>query len=87
MLQKLISEGKTFNKWRYSFHDEQGYGLHGDFLNGWDQTALESAMQTCDQDSAGGVIDIECVFHAQFGYETGEFFGRTEKLHQMSSSG
>ena len=36
-------------------NDTTGYGLHGDFLNGWtDQCRLESAMQTCTQDGGDG---------------------------------
>ena len=27
--------------------DTTGYGFHGDFLNGWDQSALDNAMATC----------------------------------------
>lgn len=38
---------KDFNKWVYAMGDPTGYGLHGDFINGWDQTALEAAIQTC----------------------------------------
>lgn len=39
---------RDFNKWVYAMGDPTGYGLHGDFINGWtDQTALETAIQTC----------------------------------------
>jgi len=31
----------------WAMGDTTGYGFHGDFLNGWDQTALEKAMATC----------------------------------------
>jgi hypothetical protein len=32
----------------YATGDRIGYGLHGDFINGWtDQTALSSAFETC----------------------------------------
>jgi hypothetical protein len=34
--------------WGYAMGDPTGYGLHGDFINGWtDQEALQSAMKTC----------------------------------------
>ena len=37
-----------FNEWVYSMNDTTGYGLHGDFLNGWtDQARLRDAMRTC----------------------------------------
>ncbi|KFY23475.1 hypothetical protein V493_05841 [Pseudogymnoascus sp. VKM F-4281 (FW-2241)] len=36
-----------FNKWVYAMGDLTGYGLHGDFINGWDQHALETAIATC----------------------------------------
>lgn len=32
----------------YAMGDPTGYGLHGDFMNGWtDQEALQSAFETC----------------------------------------
>ncbi|GAA5843512.1 hypothetical protein JCM3766R1_004355 [Sporobolomyces carnicolor] len=37
--------------------DPLGYGLHGDFLNGWDIDVLQQAIDECTSDS--GVID-EC---------------------------
>jgi Domain of unknown function (DUF1996) len=37
-----------FNRWVYAMGDPTGYGLHGDFINGWtDQTALENAIPSC----------------------------------------
>jgi len=38
-----------WQKWTFAMGDVQGYGLHGDFLQGWtNQTALEQAVYTCD---------------------------------------
>ncbi|TAQ87466.1 hypothetical protein B7494_g4227 [Chlorociboria aeruginascens] len=37
-----------YENWVYAMGDPTGYGLHGDFINGWtDQTALENAVATC----------------------------------------
>ncbi|PKY00178.1 hypothetical protein P168DRAFT_276618 [Aspergillus campestris IBT 28561] len=36
------------DNWVYSNGDATGYGLHGDYINGWeDQVALGNAMKTC----------------------------------------
>ena len=40
--------------------DPTGYGLHGDFLNGWDRSVLSRAVEECDADS--GVIEDCGVF-------------------------
>ena len=40
--------------------DPTGYGLHGDFLNGWDRSVLSRAVATCTADS--GVIEDCPVF-------------------------
>lgn len=36
--------------------DTTGYGFHGDFVNGWDVTALQQAVDTCTDDS-GNISD------------------------------
>jgi hypothetical protein len=36
-----------FNKWVYAMGDATGYGLHADFINGWNQQALEDAAVSC----------------------------------------
>jgi len=33
--------------------DTSGYGLHGDFTNGWNESLLQEAIDTCDQNSFG----------------------------------
>lgn len=35
------------HKFVYAMGDTTGYGLHGDFLNGWDQEALDRSLETC----------------------------------------
>jgi hypothetical protein len=40
--------------------DPTGYGLHGDFFNGWDRSVLQRAADTCTADS--GVIEDCPVF-------------------------
>jgi len=40
--------------------DPTGYGLHGDFLNGWDSSVLSRAVSTCT--AASGVIEDCPVF-------------------------
>ncbi|CAM1508697.1 Fc.00g055450.m01.CDS01 [Cosmosporella sp. VM-42] len=50
---------KDFNRWVWAMGDATGYGLHGDFLNGWtDQDRLNNAMTTCN--GPGGVDDPNC---------------------------
>tara|TARA_R110002003_G_scaffold171_12_gene13968 strand:+ start:1763 stop:3070 length:1308 start_codon:yes stop_codon:yes gene_type:complete len=41
----------------FSNGDATGYGLHGDFLNGWDVNVLQNAVDTCNDD--GGQVS-EC---------------------------
>ncbi|CAJ2506776.1 Uu.00g079620.m01.CDS01 [Anthostomella pinea] len=37
--------------------DPTGFGFHGDFINGWDQTVLQDAIEQCvNNDSLNGVI-------------------------------
>ena len=44
--------------------DPTGYGLHGDFMNGWDNSVLSSAVDQCTADS--GVIEDCPVFQGRF---------------------
>ncbi|KAF9889500.1 hypothetical protein FE257_007210 [Aspergillus nanangensis] len=39
---------RDYKNWVYAMGDPTGYGLHGDFINGWtDQQALQNAITTC----------------------------------------
>jgi len=38
---------QNFNRLVWAMGDPTGYGLHGDYINGWNQTALDNAMRTC----------------------------------------
>ncbi|KAJ7596656.1 hypothetical protein C8J56DRAFT_918004 [Mycena floridula] len=46
-----------------SMGDSTGYGYHGDFMDGWDQQVLQSAIRTCTDDS--GVIELCKIFDLQ----------------------
>lgn len=48
-----------FENWVYAMGDLTGYGLHGDFINGWtDQVALQKAIATCT--GVQGLDDPHC---------------------------
>jgi hypothetical protein len=42
----------------WSMGDPTGYGLHGDFISGWNQTALSLATKTCQ--GPNGANDPGC---------------------------
>jgi hypothetical protein len=48
--------------------DPTGYGLHGDFINGWDRSVLARAVETCTADS--GVIEDCPVFQNEGRFST-----------------
>jgi hypothetical protein len=54
--------------------DPTGYGLHGDFMNGWDNDVLSRAVQTCTDGS--GVIENCPVFENE---------GRLQSNEEMTS--
>ncbi|ORX99400.1 hypothetical protein BCR34DRAFT_495426 [Clohesyomyces aquaticus] len=54
----LYDTNKFVNEWNGNQHpfvfsngDPTGYGFHGDFVNGWDVKVLQSAVETCLDDS------------------------------------
>ncbi|KAF8494105.1 hypothetical protein F5888DRAFT_1617148 [Russula emetica] len=50
--------------------DPTGYGLHGDFMNGWDRSVLSRAVATCTAES--GVIEDCPVFQNEGRFYTGD---------------
>ncbi|BGP24567.1 hypothetical protein JCM10295v2_003485 [Rhodotorula toruloides] len=52
-----------------SMGDPTGYGLHGDFMNGWSHEVLQKAIDTCTADS--GVIE-ECPVFELYDYKDGK---------------
>lgn len=54
-----INSIQNFNRLVWAQGDAKGYGLHGDFLNGWtDQDRLNRSMETCT--GPKGVNDADC---------------------------
>jgi hypothetical protein len=49
-------DGENAQPFVWAQGDPTGYGLHGDFLNGWDVELLQSAVDECNDDS-GDVED------------------------------
>jgi len=41
------------DNWVLSFGDTSGFGMHGDFANGWDTTLLQEAIDQCNVDEFG----------------------------------
>lgn len=53
------------HKFTYAMGDTTGYGFHGDFVNGWDQGALERSFATCQ--GPQGAFDPNCSVNANQG--------------------
>ncbi|KAL4930445.1 DUF1996 and WSC domain-containing protein [Aspergillus undulatus] len=53
----------------WSNGDKTGYGLHGDFINGWDVPVLQHALDTCDDPN--GIIE-NCAALELYGDEVTE---------------
>ncbi|KAH8820776.1 hypothetical protein F5884DRAFT_745119 [Xylogone sp. PMI_703] len=51
-----------FNRWVWAMGDPTGYGLHGDFINGWNQAALNNVVATCQ--GPNGFFDPNCSVNA-----------------------
>jgi len=49
-------------KFVWAMGDSTGYGLHGDFINGWNQAALNNAIATCQ--GPNGFYDPNCSINA-----------------------
>ncbi|ORY75303.1 hypothetical protein BCR35DRAFT_292930 [Leucosporidium creatinivorum] len=58
--------------------DASGYGYHGDFLDGWDKTVLQEAIDTCTSDS--GVIEYCKVFDL---YDEGHTCAKTPDVNEI----
>ena len=44
----------------YSSGDDTGFGLHGDFVNGWDEAILQNGIDKKNTDDAGCARNVEC---------------------------
>ncbi|KAM0753948.1 WSC-domain-containing protein [Meredithblackwellia eburnea MCA 4105] len=58
--------------------DPTGYGLHADFLDGWDKQVLQTAIDTCTSDS--GVIEYCTVFDL---YPDGDSCAKTPDVDEI----
>ena len=78
-----------FNKWVYAMGDPTGYGLHGDFINGWkDQNALEQAAFTCTgpQGAYAPTCSINVCPSKLFSFLQVCFYRFGEYFHQICSA-
>ena len=60
----------------YAMGDTTGYGLHGDFLNGWDVDVLQHGIDTKTTNDAGCAGDVTC----QGIFEFPDHYGNTCSL-------
>ncbi|GAA5991651.1 hypothetical protein JCM5350_002150 [Sporobolomyces pararoseus] len=63
--------------------DPLGYGLHGDFLNGWDIDVLQDAVENCTSDS--GVIEECSVFDlSDYSQSTGDSCVQSQAIKEQT---
>ncbi|PBK67676.1 hypothetical protein ARMSODRAFT_958669 [Armillaria solidipes] len=67
----------------YSFGDPTGYGYHADFINGWDDGALQKAVDNCHCDEYGSPTC--CAAQGIFTYQEGKQCYITDIVDEKTS--
>ncbi|KAK0213990.1 hypothetical protein IW262DRAFT_1230091, partial [Armillaria fumosa] len=67
----------------YSFGDPTGYGYHADFINGWDDGALQKAVDNCHCDEYGSPTC--CADQGIFTYQEGKECHITDIVDEQTS--
>ncbi|KAK0495133.1 hypothetical protein EDD18DRAFT_1170793 [Armillaria luteobubalina] len=67
----------------YSFGDPTGYGYHADFINGWDDGALQKAVDNCHCDEYGSPTC--CADQGIFTYQEGKECYITDIVDEQTS--